>query len=497
MMGIVRIVITAGLLVASVVLTVLSIVTQPFFTYAKNAPLTEYTAALWVVFALSFFTLRKVRTRAAIILVIAGSVGIGVAAMSGPPNTSTDSARYAWDGIVQDAGLSPYDYAATSNVTASLRPSWLFPTPITNPITGVETCTGSRIQQTVEPGSTFTVCTAINRGRARTIYPPAAEILFAVVRFIVGPDAQYWPMQLVGLLIGIAITLLLIRGLLARGLNPRWAALWAWCPLWATEGVTNSHIDMLGTLFLLIAALSVSSGKPWRGGIALGVAIAAKLIPVIGAPALLRGRSWKIVVAAIGVFVLLYVPYVIGSGIQVLGYLPSYLNEEGYDDGSRFALVSYVIHGKAATVVVVVLLAIVAFLVWRKTDPKNPWLGEVVMIGVALLVLSPRYPWYGLMLVPMIAMSGRWEWLTVPLALTVRGLIPHDSLFREAELVAIAVVVAMSIWRAGPGWPRRVVRELAHPWRAPAGAMVDVGDAGAVAGAPDERASIPSPSLET
>jgi len=466
-MGIVRIVITAGLLVASVVLTVLSIVTLPFFTYAHNGPLVYYTIALWALFALSFFTLRKVRTKAAIILIIAGSVGIGVAAMSGPPNTSTDSARYAWDGIVQDAGLSPYNYAATSNFTAPLRPTWLFPAPITNPISGEETCTGSRIMKTTEPGSTYVVCTAINRGRARTIYPPASELLFAAIRFVVGPDAEYWPMQLVGLLIGIAITLLLIRGLLARGLNPRWAALWAWCPLWATEGVTNSHIDMLGTLFLLLAALAVSSGKPWRGGLALGVSIAAKLIPVIGAPALLRGRSWKIIVASIGIFLLLYVPYVINSGIQVLGYLPSYLSEEGYDDGSRFALVSYVIHGKAATVVVFLILALVAFLIWRKTDPANPWFGEVVMIGVTLLVLSPRYPWYGLMLVPMIAMTGRWEWLSIPLAMTIRGLIPHDSLFREAELVAIAVIIAATVLRARPGWPGRVLRELGHPWRAP------------------------------
>ncbi len=462
-----RIVLTAILLAASVVATVLSLVTQPFYDHAHPVPLVLFTAGLWILFALSILTLRAVRTKAAVILIIAGSVGIGGAAMAGPPNTSTDSARYAWDGIVASAGVSPYEYAATSSKLRYLRPAWLFPAGTPDAL-GYDVCTGSRIETSHEPGSSVVVCTALNRGPAHTIYPPSSELLFNGIRFLVGPNAQYWPMQLAGLLMGLAITGLLLRGLWIRGMDVRWAALWAWCPLWATEGVTNSHVDMLGALFLLIATLYASSAKPWRAGVALGISIAAKLIPVIGAPALLRGRAWwKIILGAVATFLLLYVPYILSSGIKVLGYLPKYLNEEGYDTGSRFALIGWVIHGKGSIIVAVVLFLLLAFLVWRKSDPLKPWLGEVVMIGVTLLIVSPRYPWYGLLLVPMIAMTGRWEWLTVTLAITARGLIPHIAVLRWAELIAIVIVVAVTIWRAGPGWPRRVIAELRHPWRAP------------------------------
>jgi alpha-1,2-mannosyltransferase len=465
-MGQVRTVLTAVLLAGLAAGTALSITTLPFYVTATAGPgLVIFTAALWVLFVAAFVLLRRLPLKTAVVLIIVGSVALGGAAMAGPPNTSTDSARYAWDGIVQNAGISPYKYGATSAKLESLRPEWLFPTP-TTAADGTQECSGSRIQTSHEPGTDVVVCTALNRGTAHTIYPPASELLFAGIRFVTGPEAQYWPMQLVGLLISLGILALLLLGLRARNLDPRWAALWGWCPFVASEAITNSHADILGALMLLAATLLVSSGKRWRGGIALGIAIAAKLIPVIGAPALLKKQPWKIVIASISVFLLLYVPYILTSGIKVLGYLPHYLTEEGFNDGTRFALISLFVKGDAAIVVAAVLLLVVAVLVWRKTDPASPWVGQVIMIGTTLLILSPRYPWYALLLVPMIAMSGRWEWLAVPAALTVRQLYPHVTALRISEVLAIAIIVGMAAYRSGPGAPDRALGELRHPFRA-------------------------------
>lgn len=452
----VRIAITAVLLGAMAVATALSITTLPFYDSTKGVPLLLYTAGLWVAFALAYLLLRRIPLRAAVILIVVGAVGIGGAAMAGPPNTSTDSARYAWDGIVQTNGISPYEYGATAPQLASIRPVWLFPS----------SCGGSRIQTSHEPGTDIVVCTALNRGEVHTIYPPASELLFAGIRFVVGPDAQYWPMQLVGLLMSLGILAMLLVGLHRRGLDPRWAALWAWCPLVATEAVTNSHIDTFGALLLLAATLLASSGRRWAAGIALGASIAAKLIPVIGAPALLRKQPWKIVIASVATFLLLYVPYVIASGVQVIGYLPTYLSEEGFNDGSRFALLTLVVRHQGALVLAIVLLLVLAVLVWRKSNAVSPWLGQVAMIGLTLLIVSPRYPWYALLLVPMIAMTGRWEWLAVPAVLTMRLLIPHITVTRPAEIVALTIIALMTIYRAGPGWWPRLRAELRHPLRA-------------------------------
>lgn len=458
-----RTVLTAILVAALAAITAFS-VAVPDYYYTRSGrfePLPVLTAVLWVVFALAFLALRGVRGRAVTVLVLAGSIVVGGAAMAGPPNTSTDSARYAWDGIVQNAGISPYDHTPADSELSGLRTDWLFPPAVD----GGTDCTGERIMTTRDSETGEILCTAINRPTVNTIYPPASELYFAAARLFTGPDPQYWPLQLAGLLISVGVTALLLRALTSRGRDPRWAALWGWCPLVATEGVTNSHVDLVAALLLLVASLLIASRRPWLGGIALGVSISTKLIPVIGSFALLRRNPVKVIVGAVAAFALLYVPYVLASGIGVLGYLPGYLSEEGYVSGDRFVLVSLIAPGPAALIVAALLVAGVAALVWARTDPDDPWLGQLIMIGTTLLIVSPRYPWYALLLVPMIAMTGRWEWMTVPLALTARLLFPSVEVSRVAIAVAVLVIVVVSLRRAGPGALGRWARAARHPFR--------------------------------
>lgn len=451
-----RIAAIATLLAASVVTTVLSLVLLPFNATRVVEPLVWFTAALWALFAASVFMLRRVPTRAAIVLVMVGAVAIGGASLAGPPNTSTDSARYAWDGIVQRAGISPYEYAPADPALSALRTDWLSPPPVDGE------CVGQRIMTFEEPGTGNVLCSAINRLTVPTIYAPTAELYFAATRLIAGPDATYLPSQVGGLLLSLAVTALLLRTLLRLGRDPRWAAMWAWCPLVATEAITNSHVDALSALLLLLATALVGSKRQWLGGLALGAATAVKLIPAIGGAAILR---WRVVVGAVVAFAVLYVPYVLLSGIDVLGFLPGYLGEEGYGSGKRFILFTLFAPGPVATILAaLVIVATVALVVW-KSDPANPWLGQVVLIGVVLLVLSPRYAWYALLLVPMIAMSGRWEWLAVPLALTERLLVKDPTIGRISIFLSIVFIVAISVRRMTPEarkhWdPRRLTRRF-------------------------------------
>lgn len=454
-----RIVLVSVLLAVSAALTGFTILSYDLFVPGiDRVPLVICTAALWLLFLLSLLALRGVSGRAVTVLVLVGSVLLGGAAMVGPPNTSTDSARYAWDGIVQNASISPYAYTPADERLDDLRPEWLFPSPEIT-ASGEPVCRGERIASvTTESGELL--CSALNRTTVPTIYPPASEMYFAGIRFLVGPEPAYWPLQLTGLLLSVGTTVMLLVGMRRRGIDSRRAALWAWCPLVATEAITNSHVDMLGVVFTLAAVFLATAGKPWRGGIMLGAAIATKLIPVLAAPAMLRREGWKVAVAAVVTFLVLYVPYVITTGIGVLGYLPGYLSEEGYEDGTRFALLSLVAPGGSAVVIAVILLAIIGVLVIWKTDPDAPWLGQLVMIGSALLILSPRYSWYALLLVPFIALSGRWEWFAVPLALTLRLLVPSVPLTRVSIATAIVVIVALSIRRAGPDAGARVLGQL-------------------------------------
>ena len=475
-----RIAITAVLLAANAVATGLSVALLGFSSDTSNTlgALLPVTGGLWALFALSMVCLFRVPgRRAGVVLVLVGAVGIGGAALLGAPNTSTDSARYAWDGIVQNAGNSPYDFVPADPALRSLRPEWIFPEPVVaaavagggvvggDAAHGYLECPGARITTVVEPQTGRLLCTAINRPTVTTIYPPAAQLLFAGVRSLVAPTAEYWPMQVAGLLIFLAVTVLLLRGLISCGRDPRWSALWAWCPLVATEGVTNSHVDVFAALLLLVATLLASTRRPWLAGLALGASISVKLIPAIGSFAMLRRNPLAVIGGAVAVFALLYVPYVLASGPTVVGYLFGYLNEEGFSNGTRFLLISLVAPGPAAAVVAVIVLAGLAVLVTANSDPDDPWLAQVVMIGVTLLVLSPRYPWYALLLVPMVAMTGRWEWMAVPLALTVRLLVPSPEVSQVVLSLAI-VAISVAAWRrAGPGGRARAWADLRHPLR--------------------------------
>jgi hypothetical protein len=292
-------------------------------------------------------------------------------------------------------------------------------------------------------GVTGAVCTAINRPLVPTIYPPVAEAAFAAVRLLVPPSVAFAPMQVLGLLAVLATTALLLHALRVTGLDPRRAAWFAWCPLVASEAVTNAHIDGLAALGALAGTLLVVRGRPLRGGIVLGLAIATKVLPVLVMPPLLKRSPVRILAAAAATVAAVYLPHVVLSGGRVLGYLPGYLNEEGYDDGTRSALVSLLAPGPAATPVAALLLLVVAVVVLLRTDPSDPWVGQVVVIGAALLLTSPRYSWYALLLVPFVAMSGRWEWFALPLVLVVEQFGMPLQLFR-AELAAVVLLVVVS-----------------------------------------------------
>ena len=423
------------------------------------------TIILWALFAGAILLLRRISLKPAMIIIFVGSLAIGGAALAGPPNASSDSARYAWDGIVQDAGISPYRFVPVDDALAPLRPAWLFSTPTTD-ADGMNHCPDARRYLTTTIPSSEPICVAINRPTVPTIYPAAAEIYFAAIRFFVGPEVQFLPIQLTGLLLSVGTTVMLMLGMRRRGIDPRLAVFWAWCPFIGAEAINNAHVDALGAIFVLSATLLVSRGLRLRGGISIGVAIAAKLVPAIAVPALLRRQPWKVVVASIATFIVLYVPYVLASGLAVIGFLPGYLTEEGYDSGDRFLLLSVLLPPAAALPVAVLLLLGTAIIVWTRTNPQSPWLGQLVMIGVTVLIASPRYPWYALLLIPFIALSARWEWFILPLVLTYRQFMPDQLGYQVALAIAVVVVVSMALYRTGPRGRSRLRHPLSllKPW---------------------------------
>lgn len=365
----------------------------------------------WALFAAAAWTVRKVPVRAATVLVLAGGAVVAVAGLTAPPSTSTDMYRYAWDGKVQAAGLSPYDHPPVAPELARLRESWLFP-----PQTA---CQNPTLVRKLKLYAADGVCTRINRPTVHTIYPPVAEGWFAAVHELSPDGSRHKALQAGGAVLAMGTTVALLVVLRRRGRDPRAAALWAWCPAVPVEAVNNAHVDALGVL-LTVLALGTAAGA--RRGALLGAAIAVKLYPVLALPGILSGlrprQAVRVLLLAIVVITFAYLPYVLASDAGVLGYLPGYLHEEGYQSGSvrRFALLRVVLPDPAAGPAAAVMLLLTALYVLRRGDPARPWSGALLVTGTALLLTSPAYSWYALLVVALVALDGRWEWLAIPAA---------------------------------------------------------------------------------
>jgi Glycosyltransferase family 87 len=444
---------TAAAAAAAVALTVVTGVTvrldpalNPF------QPLGLYVVA-WAAFAAGAWLVLGVSPRRAVPIILLGGIALQVAAITAPSFGSDDLYRYVWDGRVQAAGTDPYRYVPAAPQLVPLRDPALWP------------ATGTYCVGEAPPVLLPTGCTLINRPRVPTIYPPVAEAYFTTVSVLAPPGARLTlPIQAAGALCAVATSVLLAGGLRRLGRDPRLAVLWAWCPVTALQAGNGAHVDVLAA-FLTVAALLVlarpGGPRPARralralgGGVLLGLAIATKVTPVLAVPAVLRRRPVLVATAIAGATAAVYLPHVLAVGRHVIGFLPAYLTQGGYATGDRFELVSLAVPGRWATVAAVAILAGTGLAVLRRADPGRPWRGAVVLTGVALAVTTPSLLWYPMLLVALVAMDGRAEWLALAAA---RYLTPLHPLRSEPGLTwhwgsqlgygAALVIVAAVSWR--------------------------------------------------
>ena len=369
-------------------------------------------AALWLAFAAGALVVRHVPVRAASAVILVGGAAMQLAALTAPPHTSDDVYRYIWDGRVQAAGIDPYAYVPAAPELARVREGFLWP-PAAHWCVPLGTPDRDRPGEALVPG-----CTRINRPAVHTIYPPAAEAYFLAIDQTSPAGAGTLPMQAGAAATAIAATALLLAGLRRLGGDPRLAVLWAWCPTVALEAGNGAHVDVLAAALTAAALLLLSRSHGRKqsllGGGLLGLAVATKLYPALAAPAAARRRPAAVGAGAAAAIAAVYLPHLLTVGSRVLGFLPGYLRQEGYGSGARFAVARLVLPQAWSGPAAAAILLVVALIAVRTADSHRPWDGALLMTGTALILTSPAYPWYALLLVALAALAGRAEWL--PLA---------------------------------------------------------------------------------
>ncbi|WP_369383385.1 glycosyltransferase 87 family protein [Streptomyces sp. cg36] len=419
--------------------------------YVHPGALSWWYLGCWLLFATAAWSLRRVPARHRAGLVLAGGVLVAATGLAAPPTTSTDMFRYAWDGRVQAAGISPYDHVPADPALARLRDGWLFPDGAA--------CAGPDRASLGEPGR----CTRLNRPRVHTIYPPVAEAYFLGVHALSPEGARHKPFQVGGAVLAVATTGVLLLVLRRRGADPGRAAYWAWCPAVPIEAVNNAHVDGLAVLFAVAGLGAVAVRRRAAGGVLIGAGIAAKMLPAVVLPGALAGvlagrrpdwrRAAAVLLPAAACVALAYLPYVLLSHASVFGYLGGYAKEEGYDDASarsRYGLLRLLLPDAWALPAALLLIALVVLYVLRRGDPERPWSGALLVLGWAFCLLTPGYSWYALLLVALVALDGRWEWLAVAAAGAVcyvtAWAVPHSFDVVRTSAYAVAAAVAAAGW---------------------------------------------------
>jgi hypothetical protein len=421
---------------------------------ARLGPL-PVAAALWAAFAAGAWLALGTSARRAVPLILLGGIAIQLAAMSAPPRSSDDLYRYIWDGRVQSAGIDPYRYVPAAAQLTRLRDRFLWPANGHYCVTSAAAAAGPG--PSGDPGPALAPgCTRINRPTDPTIYPPVAEAYFTAVYELSPPGSGATPIQAGAALFAIATTGLLMLGLRSLDRDPRLAVLWAWCPAVGLEAGNTAHVDVVAAFFTAAALLTLSRAGGRRralcGGVLLGLAISTKITPVLVAPAILRRRPVMVAAAAVSATAAVYLPHLLAVGRGVIGFLPGFLTQDGYASGNRFLLLNLAVHGRWATIAAVGVLTAVGLAVLRRANPDQPWRGALVMSGAVLAVTTPFLSWYSLLLVMLVAMDGRAEWLALSAAryLTPGQPFPHVLLPQAGQVgygAAVAFVAAVSLVR--------------------------------------------------
>ena len=382
-----------------------------------------YCLASWVVW----------RTRAArstLLLVLGFAALFRLTTLHTNVYLSTDPYRYVWDGRVQAHGINPYRYVPADPHLRFLRDRKIYP--------------------------------HINRKKyARTIYPPAAQwVFFALTR------CQET-------IRGVRVTMVIFEGLAVWflvlllgdfGLPPQRVLLYAWQPLCVWEFAGGGHVDAVMLAGVALALLMHRRDRPFATGTALGLAVLAKLFPLVLFPALWRRWrwDWRMPCALAATIFLGYLPYAVTYSVRgALGFLPAYAAEEGIQNGDRFYFLNMLpsgfllAHGIPpyrvfAGLVVGLFSAVAAWAYWQPpADERSDVRRGACVAALVLGTLSPAVDWYFAWLAVFLPLLGDASLLWLPTVSFVLyynwGFTNADEVFLQNSAIFLPAVLLWAI----------------------------------------------------
>lgn len=373
----------------------------------------------WVPFAVYIFTIWKViRERpdgisswkkiAVVILFFSFLFHITLLLSTQP--LSDDLYRYLWDGKVLSHGINPYAHNAFSYDLMSLRDAnW------------------SNIQ---------------NKD-AHSIYPPLAQLFFALAYGVRG-DLLGFKLMAVGFsLASVGLIMMILKEL---GVDIRRAVIYGWSPLVAMEFANSAHIDSMAIFWVLCSIYAWLNQRNVISAALMAFAVAGKVYPLLFAG--LFAPDWgKKGTLVFGVSLLgMYIPF-IATGVPVFGGM-QYFIQYGYFNGSIFPILLSGLAGVLGIFNALVVSKIGVLLLFSgaglflfakvfkdRTDKRMILKSSYWLTGLFLLISPTVHPWYLTWILPFLCFfpSAAWIYLSgaVVLARTVYIDFEASGLWKE------------------------------------------------------------------
>ena len=317
-----------------------------------------------------------------------------------PVGVDDDIHRYVWDGRLQRLAYNPYlvvpsDPAATGLHTAETR--------------------------------------TLNNPDLPSPYPAGAQLFFRAVTAI---RESTFALKVAFVVCEFVIVFVLLDALRFTGKGLHLVLAFAWNPLLAIEVAGSGHIDIVGTLLLLVSGAALL--RRWRAiaAVALGLAIAVKFLPVVLMPLYwkrIRMRDAALAVALVG---LLYLPF-LNHGRIPIGSLGTYVQNFRFN-GPVFAALNQV----APPQLLAALAVLVGFATatrMRSTGPEWSPHQFAWPMAACLLCAPAVFPWYLLWLLPFLTSSS-----TLLISLWTVSIVPTYVMWHMRALGRP--------WGALPGW---------------------------------------------
>jgi len=343
-----------------------------------------------------------------------------------PAELSDDLYRYVWDGLQLLHGhnpyaLSPQDVVANNAALLQLQP-------------------------------------LINHPSLVTIYPPAAQILFALS----GGTLLGWKLLL--LVLDLGSCLVLAQLLIRLGRNPWWLSLYALHPLVVLEGAASAHVDSAAVFFVLLGVLLVdlSRGSKIRwchwpsvlAALCLAVAVMIKLFPLLVLPFVYLFVPSRQRMLFIGVFVLscaaLVVPF-LPQIANALGTLQLYACNWEFSS-FVFRLLRSMLHsGSQSRLILLLIFCCNVAILWWRLNRADIDLARLVRslscVLLLFLLLTPTlHPWYALYLTALLPLAATPATIaicwSVLLSYQVVAVCHFSGVWQESSMLSFYIFVA-------------------------------------------------------